>query len=271
MIAFRTIGGTGNRMFIYAAASALKNQGKSTCISSFKRLNYFKIPVSERILNFFERYFILVLRKSGLVKLYDFKNGWEDHSSILSNLKGNAIVTGYFQGKHYFENYQKEIKRKFEIKKQFHQKYLDFIAPYKNQKIAAVQIRRTDYLQFNDPDLLGPDLTLPLSYYMNLMDQLRKEGKYHFIVISDDKQYLLDHFKGEPDVIISENEEIIDLQILIHADICIISPSSFGWWGGWLNEQQEKKVFVPEFYLGFKVDREYPVGIIPDDWIKVKV
>jgi hypothetical protein len=271
MIAFRTIGGTGNRMFIYAAASALKNQGKYTCISSFKSLNYFKISVIEKLRNSFNWYFILVIRKFRLVKLFDFKNGWKDHSSSLSNLKENAIVTGYFQGLNYFEHDQKVIRRKFEIKKQFHKKYNDFIAPYQNLKIAAVQIRRTDYLQFNDPDLLGPDLTLPLSYYMKLMDQLRNEGKYQFILMSDDKQYLLDHFKGHPDVVISENEEIVDLQILIHADICIISPSSFGWLGAWLNEQQEKKVFIPEFYLGFKVDREYPVGIIPVDWINVKV
>jgi hypothetical protein len=271
MIAFRSIGGTGNRMFIYAAASALKNQGKFTCISSFNNLNYFKISVIEKLWNSFKWYFILVIRKFRLVKLFDFKNGWEDHSSTLSNLKENAIATGYFQGKHYFENYQKEIRQKFEIKKQFHQLYTDFIAPYKNRKIAAVQIRRTDYLQFNDPDLLGPDLTLPLSYYMNLIDQLRKEDTFQFIVMSDDKQYLIDHFKGQPDIVISENEEIVDLQILIHADICIISPSSFGWWGAWLNEKIEKKVFVPDCYLGFKVNKEYPFGIIPDGWNKVKI
>ena len=271
MIAFRSIGGTGNRMFIYATASALLKQGKCSCISSFKNLNYFKISISRRIINFFQWYFILILRKLGFVKIYDFKNGWEDHTLNLLNLSENAIVTGYFQGLHYFGQHQKDVRQIFEIKKKYRNRYDEFIAPYKKHKIAAIQIRRTDYLHFKDPELFGPDLTMPLSYFTNLMEQLRKKDACKFIVMCDDKNYLHDHFEGLPDVIISENEEIIDLQVLIHADICIISPSSFGWWGAWLNEKPEKMVYLPEFYLGFKVNKEYPVGIIPADWIKVKV
>jgi hypothetical protein len=271
LIAFRTIGGTGNRMFIYAVASALLKQGRCTCVSSFKNLHYFKISVLKRILNFFEWYFILVLRKLKRVKEFDLRNGWEAHFEQLIKIEGNAIVKGYFQGLHYFVQFQNEIQKKYEIKEKYLRQYENYIAPYKNNKIAAIQIRRSDYLKFNDPDLKGPDLTLPLTYYTNLIEQIRKKDDFLFIVMSDDKRYIKEHFKDFQGVVISENNEIIDLQILIHADVCIISPSSFGWWGTWLNMKPEKMVFVPEYYLGFKVDKEYPVGMIPADWNKVKI
>lgn len=258
-------------MFIFAAASALKNQGRNTFVSSYKNLNYFKISVPEKKLNFFQWYLVRFFRKLKLVKNYDFKNGWEDHSKQITNLEGNIILTGYFQGLHYFEHFQNDIRRKFEIKKKYRRKYDDYMAPYKNNKIVAIQIRRTDYQEFNDSDLMGPDLTLPLSYYTELMDELRKKQFYQFIVMSDDKHYLHDDFERLPDVIISDNDEIIDLQILIHADVCVISPSSFGWWGAWLNHKPEKVIYIPEFYLGFKVGKEYPFGIIPAGWNKVKV
>jgi len=260
-------------MFIYATAWALKKQGINTCISSFSFLHYFKIPLYEKILNLLKWYYIRLVRKLQHVSNYNFKNGWENHSPQLIAVEGNAIVTGYFQGLHYFENIQDEIKQKFEVKKKYRNKFEDYITPYKKQKIIAVQIRRTDYQKFNDSDLMGPDLTLPLTYYNNnnLMEQKRKEDSYQFIIMGDDKQYLHDQFDGLPDVIISDNNEIIDLQILIHADVCIISPSSFGWWGAWLNEKTDKIVYVPEYYLGFKVNREYPIGIIPAAWNKVKI
>lgn len=258
-------------MFIYAAASALSSQECCTCISSFENLGYFKIPVWKKILNFFRWYFILSLRKLKLLKLYDFKNGWVTHTSKLAKLEVNAIITGYFQGLQYFQSFQNDIRKKFEVKNKYFLKYNSYIKQFGKKKIVAIQIRRTDYLFFNDSDLMGPDLTLPLSYYNNLISELRNKDGFQFIVMGDDKQYLHDHFEGFSDVAISECDEITDLQILIYADVCVISASSFGWWGAWLNSNPEKEVYLPEFYLGFKVGKEYPVGIIPEGWNKVKI
>jgi hypothetical protein len=258
-------------MFIYAAATALKEQGKSSFISSYEKLNYFNISVVEKIKNRLCWYFILALRKTGNAGLLKLKNGWTDYTISLQHHKGNTIITGYFQGIRYFGSVQDIIRKKFEIKKKYCRIYNDFAASFKNRKIVAVQIRRTDYLEFNDPELFGPDLSLPLNYYCNLMDQIRQEGDCIFIVMSDDKQYLHNHFNGFADVLISDNTEIVDLQVMMHADICIISPSSFGWWGAWLNHKPGKKVYVPENYLGFKAGKEYPAEIIPTGWIKVKV
>ena len=69
----------------------------------------------------------------------------------------------------------------------------------------------------------------------------------------------------------SENSVISDLQFIINADICILSCSTFSWWGAWLNEKKTKTIFVPKNFLGFKVNKEFPVKMIPESWNKIQV
>ena len=62
----------------------------------------------------------------------------------------------------------------------------------------------------------------------------------------------------------------MDFQLLLHADKLIISNSSFAWWGAYLNKNKTE-VFVPQYWLGFKVDKEIPADIIPARFISVPV
>jgi len=69
----------------------------------------------------------------------------------------------------------------------------------------------------------------------------------------------------------ANNDMITDFQIIMNADACIISNSSFAWWAAYLNSKKDKKIYCPEHWLGFKIKREYPENIIPGEWIKVNV
>ena len=57
----------------------------------------------------------------------------------------------------------------------------------------------------------------------------------------------------------------------MNANICILSCSTFSWWGAWLNKQKNLKVYVPKYFLGFKVKKEYPVNIIPKKWKQIEI
>lgn len=46
----------------------------------------------------------------------------------------------------------------------------------------------------------------------------------------------------------------------------ILANSSFSWWAGWLNNNQDKKVLVPKkFFNGNKYNKK---DLYPADWIK---
>ena len=89
--------------------------------------------------------------------------------------------------------------------------------------------------------------------------------------LSDDIDQVKDQFNYVKKTHFSTSDVITDLQFIINAQTCILSCSTFSWWGAWLNEIENKTIFVPEHFLGFKVNKEYPVKIIPNSWTKVKV
>jgi hypothetical protein len=101
--------------------------------------------------------------------------------------------------------------------------------------------------------------------------------KKSFILLSDDTEFAKNNLSDKikqmfpnDDVLVSNNNEIVDFQIILNADYCIIANSTFSWWATYLNIKK-KKAYVPKFFLGFKIKREYPINVIPDDWIKVNV
>ena len=85
-------------------------------------------------------------------------------------------------------------------------------------------------------------------------------------MIGDDTEFLKKKFSSNTHFLFEKNDEITDFQILMNANIVISSNSSFAWWGCFLNRRQNKKVFAPKYWLGFKVKQEYPVGIMVKDW-----
>lgn len=91
------------------------------------------------------------------------------------------------------------------------------------------------------------------------------------VFISDEMEEVKKEFAYINDAYFSSHEPIVDMQLLIHADVCIIANSTFGWWGAFLNEKKNKTIYVPAYFLGFKVQKEFPVNIIPTDWVRVAV
>jgi hypothetical protein len=58
----------------------------------------------------------------------------------------------------------------------------------------------------------------------------------------------------------------------MNADVCILSNSSFSWWGAWLNTKPGKVIYGPQNWLGFGKNDEYPAGIstnLPVNWISL--
>ncbi|MNY72313.1 hypothetical protein D3C86_2108360 [compost metagenome] len=67
------------------------------------------------------------------------------------------------------------------------------------------------------------------------------------------------------------DSEIESLLALKHSQIDIISNSTFQWWGAWLNEVPNKTIYAPKYWLGHKINKEYPKQVIPDGWRQIKV
>lgn len=275
MYIFHSMFQMGNQMFIYACARSLsKTQKTGYCISRLGKLKYFELSSNEILFNFFK---YNLFRLQNLLHLTKYKfNHFQDirkdyYSELINSNYKNIWFYGFFQSEKYFSNNSDEIKKCFKVTekyiKEFKNKYENI---FKNNKVIVVHIRRKDYNDFGYDFLGSNDLRLPMEYYKKIISRYN-QNDYKIIFISDEIDFVENEFKYLENAIFSHEKDIIDFQLLQNANICILSNSSFSWWGAWLNSNKNKVVYVPEYFLGFKVNQEYPINIIPDNWIKVSV
>jgi len=181
----------------------------------------------------------------------------------LKLVKNNCLYHGFFHSQNYFHDFKNEVRGQFKIKSKFTSAFNEIKKQFPvAKKKAVIHIRRTDYVAIN--------ISLPVSYYKDAIAKIAGED-VQYIFISDDPAFIESEFASVPNKYVSIQSEIIDFQFLMDADICILSCSSFSWWGAWLNQNPNKQVYAPRYWLGFKEGKEFPAGAMDHlniNWIE---
>lgn len=287
MIAIRIEGRLGNQMFqyafIYSAAKRVKtgfyvDKG----IEKFKLYEYFDIEKDTFYL--FDKYIFSIEGFKNIfcyhlkVRFYNFFQALLFNKQIvlesyktaateeMKMLKDNQFYCGFYQSEKYFINQLDNIKKLFTLKRIITESYKRIHKDFpKNKTIVTIHIRRTDYQGLEHLNLGGADLSLPYSYYHNAIEKISKENLF-FIFIADDKSGIESEFKYLQNKHISQADEITDFQHMLYADICVIANSTFSWWAAYLNNNFNKQVFAPKYFLGWRIKQQVPMEIYPSNW-----
>jgi len=282
MIGIRIQGRLGNQLFQYAfILVAAKKLNTSFYIDQYIEPSivskYFKNTAGSRFTPLFKikgykNIFSFYLRRS----YYRYLALWGKFSIIECDyteteiaLRNNAIYHGYFQSELFFNRFEELIRDKFALKKVFINQFkFQFGSLYQNNNIVTIHIRRADYQNLGHLNLGGDDLSLPLEYYKKAISKFDGQN-IHFIFISDDQDFVKQNFKEISNKTISEDNEIMDFQHLLNADGCIISNSTFSWWGAWLNKKPGKVIYAPRYFMGWRIKKETPPEIYPKEWVQI--
>ena len=271
MIAVKLHGRMGNQMFQYAFA-----------LSTAKKLNTrFVVLKPDVEVTVIHNYFLLNSNpllfslKLRLTKFLRFKNqkSFNNHQSaenISNSLSDSTLYTGFFQSYDYFRQVETFIKKHFTLRRSFSRIFKKKYAHLLTKKYVVIHTRKKDYHIHGTDELGGKDVTLKKSYYETCLSKISNLEDYQVIVISDDIKLTKKDFENYPNFKFESNEEVVDFQLMLHADILIISNSTFSWWGAYLNSKPNKKVYAPKYWLGFKVKKEYPKGVmsVNFDWVE---
>lgn len=288
MIKIVSRGQLGNQMFQYAFAYTLArklhtffvvikmdakdqlfyfklNDGnKENSLSALSRTLYrLKLVIHSRLYTLLTTFVSFLCSRR--FKRYNEDN-WQNPELQKPEFGDNHIYHGYFQSKAYFESNTESIRKLFTIKDQyialFQSKYGNV---FNTNKTLVIHMRYKDYLTAGEEKLGGINLSLPMSYYKNCLELIENIESYKIFILSDDMELAKKNIHL-PKATFSQNEEIVDFQMIRHADVAIIANSTFAWWASWLNDKPDKMVYAPKHWLGFKVKKEFPYGIVPNEF-----
>lgn len=226
-ITCKLLGGLGNQLF--QIATTLATAMKYNLTPVFKKEEPESYEYAQR-----HSYWNNIFRNLNVINDLDtsrFAILHEDYSKRymkFSNPSSDILLNGYFQCSKYFNNYKSEIKQLFKLTEEddlIVDKYIAFLRQkFPNKKLVGIQVRRTDYVT------LGWELSP--EYYND--SQQRYSSDTEFICFSDDIEWCKLNIKNIYPVE-EKFEDYIELFILSKMDSTIISNSSFGWWGTFLN------------------------------------
>ena len=165
---------------------------------------------------------------------------------------------GWFQNENYFKQYKEEIIEMFTPKlNNIMEKYPKLNNSY------FLHVRRGDYVGNSNYDF-------PMEHYRSeCFSQLSKD---HIYVFSDDPEWCKQNIKYENMTIVQEPNELNTLYLMSRCwkgGIC--ANSSLSWWGSYLNNNPNKKVFMPsKWYKDFEPSTIYPSYAIIVDIYPIK-
>lgn len=178
-------------------------------------------------------------------------------------VKNFSLYKGYYQSAYYYEHLEKPLPLKLKpfYKQQFEDKFSEL---YTSHKTVVVHIRRTDYMNYGERR--KRDISIPMEYFKKRLDAIDNIENYKVIFVSDDIEHVKGVFPMQSNYMFSNNSEIIDFQLIQHADISIISNSTFAWWACYLSPKNNV-VYAPKNWFGFKIGAEHPRGIMTNKFI----
>ncbi|MFU0921025.1 alpha-1,2-fucosyltransferase [Kluyvera sichuanensis] len=138
----------------------------------------------------------------------------------------------------------------------------------KTDNVTALHIRRGDYV--TNPHAAKYHGVLPLEYYTSAMLHIEKKlGKQHFVIFSDDPDWVRETFSQYENCYVVNNIEnehsAIDIYLMSLCDNIIIANSTYSWWGAWLNKSESKVVITPERWF-LAEDKN---SLKHNDWISI--
>jgi len=260
-------GRLGNQLFIYATLISLREKlgveigiPETNCNNiintSYDMYHNFWVQSNCKLFD----YFYINCNKTDNqypITYTEPKHGYNSELYILQT-DLNISIDGYFQSWKYFHEYKSIVKNELRFKDEMIKNVKDRLNGIENK--IAIHIRLGDALAHSNIYKLTPE------YISSILSEF-DDKNYNYIIFSDNFEYIKDWFPEDSSVHIMNYNEIESLYLMTQCDHFIISPSTFSWWGAYLGEKQDSRVYSPDWWFNDGRDLD---DLILKHWIKYK-
>lgn len=188
--------------------------------------------------------------------------------SILTS-GGDIYLDGFWQSQKWFEKSRDRILDELGLAAEPPKEMMNWIEKMHMEGSVALHVRRGDYARPGTGEIYG---VCDERYYRAaekaILERVRSP---HFFVFSDDLAWAKDNLKLHSPFTLVETQELQDYHELLLMSSCqhnIISNSTFGWWGAYLNRDPSKVVIAPERWTAPGSGMEEN-AVLPANWVKI--
>ncbi|GAC1423995.1 MAG: alpha-1,2-fucosyltransferase [Flavisolibacter sp.] len=273
------MGGLGNQLFQYAAATSLAEKFQTRLLLDISDFNVgsirsFDLSNFQTPLYFCEK----TIQLSALNKLIDklkplhkrnyYKEPFFHFDTAFNHLGPDVYLKGYFQSEKYFQSITQKLQKSLKLNAQAIKNIPPYTPLFSGPDSVGVHIRKGDYAKSEIADYHG---VLGIDYYHSGHQVMKKNyPNCKFYVFSEDLHWAKKNFPFSDTIFVSQNltlSPIEDFYLMSQCKHNIIANSSFSWWAAWLNNNPSKVVIAPKKW--FNNGPKDTQDLIPQEWITI--
>lgn len=186
----------------------------------------------------------------------------------------NYYFMGLWQNLKYFEGYEDEIRKQFQLKADLTKEDKLIVREIENTNSICLHVRRGNFTLSKHK--YSHDICT-MEYYEKALKQLEEElnqrGINHikYFLFSDDEEYCKEKFSFLKSAVYAGHSEPdksnVDMYMMSKCKHAIIPNSTFAFWAIWLSDHKDKIVICPKYSVRDKsIWHEFSV---PEHWIKI--
>lgn len=272
MVVVKIIGGLGNQMFCYALYRSLKEKGIKTKvdISFYNKQDNQDIDKRELELekvfglkldriNYLQSFLNDIEIRFGLKRVIsDNMNGFQ---SEVMNIK-DGVLSGYWQSLKYSNHISSILRNDFSFDRPLSDKAKQILEKIRKTNSVSISVRRGDYLKVG--------YVQPLEYYDKAISYIKTNVENPvFYCTSDDIEWCKNVWDDSMVYIdwLDDYNQYFGMQIISECKHNIISNSTYGFWGAWLNDNKNKIVIRPSKW--FKDPQKKKIDFWPEEWLVI--
>ena len=288
--------GLGNQLFMYANAYSLSkkfdyilyideesgffkkrrsrsynldifNIPENICPDKLKFNNFIK-NLKRKLLKFFDNF---TKNKRFIIEKID-KNKQTKFEEISKLESIQMYIEGHYESELYFKDFEIDLKKNLKIKDDLININNPYIDQIKQSNSVSIHLRKNRYSEdLNNQNISNNEKdTL---FEKNLINYVNRSIKYmdnklqnpHYFIWSNEPDQYKKLFLDQKKFTFIENDNLsIDFYLFSLCKNFIVGPSTFHWWGSWLNENTKKICLRPK-----DINPSNNKDFWPKDWISI--
>ena len=183
--------------------------------------------------------------------------------------KNNFFIGGNFESEKYFVDYKENLLNELRVKKNFVEGDNQYINLLKSSNSVSICIRQNRYSERKNQDFRKSIKFTKdtLSYVYKAISIIKSRiPNPQFFVWSDYTNNLGDFFDKKEFTFIDnkKNKSLNDFNLFRYSKHFIVGPTTFHWWGAWLNTYSNKLCLRPK-----NINPSNNSDFWPESWIKI--